>query len=112
MSGGNVGNFLGLGESGDGRAAALPHGDVLEDSVFLAVSEVEVGRHVEIRDIDAGGGVPDGDELFGVGIGEGLEQDAFDHAEDGGIGADAQRQGEQRDGGKNGGMGETAEGLA
>ena len=40
--------------------------------------------------------LPDDDELAAVGVGEGLEEDAVDDAEDGGGGADAQGQGEDR----------------
>ena len=41
-----------------------------------------------------------GDQLLRVGIGQGLQQDAFENAENNGVGADAGGQGDQGDGGE------------
>ena len=65
-------------------------------------------RHVGIADEvegDAAPGVlaPEPDEVIGVAVGEGAEQDGVDDAEDGGIGADTERQGDHRGRGEAGG---------
>jgi len=52
------------------------------------------------------------DELFGVADGKVAEEKGVDEGEDGGVGADAEREGEDGDGGERGRFGESAEGVA
>ena len=66
---------------------------------------------LSLGQIDPGGLVPDADQLIGVGIGQRLQQYAVDHAEDDGIGADADRQRDERDGGEEGRARQSAENL-
>jgi hypothetical protein len=54
-------------------------------------------REVRVLDIDARRTLPDVDQAVFVLIGEGAQEHALDHGEDGGVGADAERQG-QHDG--------------
>ena len=51
--------------------------DVLEGRVLLTVDEIDRRRHVEVFDVDARRGMPDADQLFRMGIGQRLEQHAF-----------------------------------
>ena len=103
--------LFGLVDAGDAVGVALVHGDVLEALALLAIDEIVRGRHVEVFDLDAGGGVPDADEAVGLGIGKRLEEDAFDDAENEGVGADAGGEGDEGDGGEERGEAETAEDL-
>ena len=91
--------------------AGEPDAEVLERTVLLGVGEVHRWREAEVagelRHADAPGAVCQiGDELGRVRIGQRAEQDAVDDAEDGGVGADAYRQGHQDDGGEEGRAGE------
>ena len=109
MGGEQAGDFLRLGKAGDAGGAVVPHGNVFERAVFLAVDEVQRGGHVEVLDIDARRGVPHGDQALGMRIGQRLQQDALDHAENRRIGPDADGQRDQRNGGKLGRPRESAQ---
>ena len=52
------------------------------------------------------------DEMLRVGDGDGAEHDAVDDGEDGGVGADAEGEGEDDDGGEERGFADAAEGEA
>ena len=56
-------------ETGDADGIALVGANVLAGFVLLAIDEVIAGSHVEIEDIDAGGGVPDANEFGGARVG-------------------------------------------
>ncbi len=71
--------------------------DVFEGLTLFPVDEVEILRHIDFGDIDRGSLVPNANEAVGLLVWEGLEQDAFDHAEDHGIGSGANRQGDKND---------------
>ena len=104
-------NLLGFGESGDTDGISLIRADVLKGMVLFAIDEV-VGRiNVEIGNVDAGGGVPYADEFGGARIGERLEEDALEDAEDDGVAANSCGEGDERDGGKERGVRKTAEDL-
>ena len=64
---------------------------------MFAIDEVVRGGHVEIGDVDAGGGVPDTDEFSGLRIGQGFEEDRFENAEYHGVAADARGEGDGRE---------------
>jgi hypothetical protein len=55
---------------------------------------------------------PDDDEAAAVAVGEGLEEDAVDYAEEGGGGSDAEGQGEDGGEGEAGGLSELAKTVA
>ena len=104
-------DMLGLSRAGDVEGIAVVDADVLECGVLLAINEIERGDHIQLGKIDAGGGVPDADQLLRMGIGKGLEQDAIDDAEDDGVGADADGQGEEGDGREHGSAAKPAHNL-
>ena len=80
---------LGLAGAGDRHRAAVPESDVLEDAPLFAINEVIRGRHVQERDSEPRGRVPQTHEPVGIVERQRLEQDAADDAEDGRVGADA-----------------------
>ena len=88
---------LGLAAAGDRHGAAVPEPDVLEDAPLFAIDEVVRRRHVQVGDADARRRVPHADEPVGIVERQRLEEHAADDAEDGGVGADAERQGEDGD---------------
>ena len=112
MGHGQDGDFFRLGEAGYARRFVPPHADVLKHAAFLAVNEVQRRGHVEVLDIDAGRGVPQRDELPGVRIRQRLQQHAFDHAEDRRVGADADGQRHERNGGEHRRPRQPAQGMA
>src|SRR5262249_20082405 len=67
-------------------------------AALLAVGEVEGRGGVQLGDVDAGGGMPDPDELVRVGKGKRFQENAFDDAEDGRVRADADRERQEGDG--------------
>ena len=89
-------DFFRLGDSRDTRGSVGPDAHILKDPILAAVGEIQRWRNVEVVDVDARGGVPERDELFGVGIGQRLEQDAVDHAEHRRVRADADSERQQR----------------
>ena len=60
---------------------------------------------------DAGRGMPDADKQVRLRVGQRFKQHAIDHAEDGRIGADAQRQRHQGDGGEEGSPAESPQNV-
>ena len=107
-------DFLRAGDTGDVRGSIRPDADRLKGLVVAEEGEVH-GR----RELQAGGKIgeaagagrvkPEGDELVGVGIRKRAQQDAVDDAEDDGIGADADGEGEQNGDGESGGFAQAAE---
>ena len=89
--------MFGLADSCDGTGIAVVHADVLEGRTLLSLNEVDEWRHVEIAvEPDAGSGVPQPDELLRVRVAQGFEQNAVDHPEDHGVGANADYERDQR----------------
>ena len=100
-----------LRETGDAHSAGVPQPKVLEYPAFLTVGEVQERRGARARDIDAGCGVVERDQLAGLRIGQRLQEDALDDAEYGCVGADPNRERHYRDGRKARHPGETAHDL-
>jgi hypothetical protein len=105
-------HLLGLGLAGHGGPAVVPQAGVDEGLVLLPVREVEGGALVHPVPAQPGRGVPDTDQTVGVLEGEGLEQHAVDHAEDGDGGAQPQGQRENRGEGEGGRSPEAPEDVA
>src|SRR6202012_5519271 len=82
--------------SAERRRPSLASGEVLEDGVLLfPIQVIERGDSIgsPVRTL-----LHDAHDAIRVGVGQRVQQDSVDEAEDGGVGADAQRQGQQRDG--------------
>jgi hypothetical protein len=79
---------LRLGQSGHAGRAVGPEPHVLERPALVTRGEVEGRTGAQVDDVDAGGDVPDPDQLLGVGVGERLEEHAVQDAEYRGVGAD------------------------
>ena len=98
-----IGGKVDAGGAGVSRGSeergAVAHGE--EESAGLAV--------IDLFPIVGG---DDEGEARGVGIRQGLEQDGIEHAEDGGIDADAEGERKEDDGGEGGGLSELADGEA
>ena len=73
------------------------------------VEEIGVG---EAHAIAGGILFPESDDLLGIFVGERTEENAVDHAKDGGGGTDAESQSENGDGSESAGFFEQAEGEA
>jgi hypothetical protein len=98
---GKEADAFGLRSAGEIYVAAADGGDVLEDAGALIVPEFGDG-HAHVGRANAGKIVLDIYELFGMRVGERVEESCVDHAEDGGGGADAEGDGENGDGAKAG----------
>ena len=86
-----------------------PVADLFEDLVlFLPLDEVG-GRDRVLLDAASGVAFPESDDAVGFGEGKGFEEDGVDDAEDGGVGADAEGEGEDGDCGEGGVFPELAE---
>src|SRR5277367_1086382 len=68
--------------------------------------------HSDVQGGDAREIIADADELFGVRIGQGVQQRGIHDAEDGGGGSDAQGHGENDDGAETGGLPQHAKSVA
>ena len=84
--------------------------DTREGAILVAeIEEVRIGQRAEIRLVFlARVGHADGDELIGLRKWKRFQQDRVDDAEDGGVRADPQREGEDRDDGERGVLDELA----
>ena len=109
----NVKSVEAFGFSNARNADRVPVVDtnVLKGLVLFAIDEVVGRRHVEVGDVDAGGGVPDADQFVGIRIGKRFEEHAFEDAEDHGVAANAGGERDERDGREKRGIRETAEDL-
>jgi hypothetical protein len=102
--------FFGLAGAGqrDG-AAEIERGHVFEDGVLvLPVEEVERGDAIAAA---ARRLLPNHHDAVRVAVGQGLEQHAVHETEDGGVGSDAEREGQQRDDGEAGRAAQRADGV-
>ncbi len=86
--------------------------DILKRGVLLAIDEIDGRRYLEIFDAHARSGVPHADELFGMRIGQRLQQDAFENAEDYGVRADACGESDQCNGREERGAAEASQNLS
>ncbi len=73
--------MLRFSRAGDAERIAVVDADILQRRALLAIDKVDGRRHVQILDADARRRVPHTDQLFGMGIGQGFQQNAFDDAE-------------------------------
>ena len=104
-------HFLGLGESGNAFGTGAPDRDVLKHAAVFAIGEVQEGRRTSLGQIHAGGRVIDGNQLVRTRIGQRLEEDPFDDAENGGIRADANGERDDRQRGEHGQLQQPSEDL-
>ena len=90
----DAGQLLRLLEPGHGDRARVPQSDVDKGLVRVAVGVVDRGRLRQDVRSDTGSGVPHRHQSVRVLECEGLDQHAVHHAEDRGVAADAQREGD------------------
>ena len=95
------GALLEEGEVGEGGGLSSPE-------IFVAGIGAGVGEEL-FEEADT---LPDDDEAAAVAVGEGLEEDAVDDAEESGGGSDAEGEGEDGGEGEAGGLAELAEAVA
>ena len=104
----NTPHLLRLSHSCDRHAPALPDTHLAERLTVFTVGEVHRRRDVQLWQVDdPRRRVPDADEFIGIGIGQRLDQHAIHDAEHGGIGANANGEGDERDGREPGGARKT-----
>ncbi len=90
---------FGTGLTADVERAELHQGHALEGAALTLPVEEIGGRYGELGHAWKGVGwrhVPDERQTIGFGVGQRPQQDRIDHAEDGGVGADTERQDEDR----------------
>ena len=102
---------LGFGQAGEIDPGGVIGADILKGLILFAVDEVVGGGHVEVGDVDTGGGVPDSDEFGGAGIGKRLEKDALENAKDDSVAANARGERDERDGSEQRSVREATEDL-
>src|SRR5437868_2376358 len=103
-----MGVIVGKADSG---GTLLEDAEVVEGSGSLA-PEVEVawiGSGIGEEFLEEADALPDDDEAAAVAVGEGLEEDAIDDAEEGGGGSNAEGQGKDGGEGEAGGLAELAQ---
>ena len=82
-------DMLGLLASGKRHTAALGDGEFLEDVVLVADIYVLAGRGTVLHDAEAGRAKPEDCQTVGLRVGQRLQQQGVDNAEDGRVGSDA-----------------------
>src|SRR5581483_10734238 len=99
--------------AGDGAAIERPYAEVLKRAVLFAIGEIHGGRAVDITSDsgDARRQMPHAGQAVRSRIGQRLEENSVNDAEDGGVSADAERQCQQRDEGEHRRAAEPAEHL-
>ncbi len=105
-------DLLGVAQAGDRVGVADRHREVAEH--LLALAQDLVARPGEAGLVDAllGGRGVDLDEPLGLLVRQRLQEDRLDEAEDGGVGADAEGERGDRDGGEPGRLLQRADGVA
>src|SRR6266571_7938777 len=99
-------NLFGLGHTGHAHGVARVKTDVLESAVLFAEDGVVGGGQLEFFELDARGSKPDTYHFIGFGIGQGLEENAFEDAEDNRVAAYAGGQCDEGDSSEQGGAAE------
>ncbi len=99
---------------GDAGGLLIDEGEVAEAGLRLPPHERMAGAGSKLGEhlFKGAGVIPHDGELAAVAVGEGLQEDAVDEAEDGGGGADADGKGEDGGEGEAGGAADLAEGVA
>ena len=105
-------HLLRLRQPGHRRLVVVPHAAVGEGLALLAVGEVERWPLVDPVPAETRRGVPDPDQAVRLRVRQRLQEHAADDAEDGGVGADPDRQGDDGDGGEQRCASEAADGVA
>ena len=108
----NCADAFGVAVAGEIVVGAEGNGDIFEAGVAVLDVEILRGGKPILRDAEAGGAIPEDDELGGVFVGKRAQQKRAGDAEDGSVCADAD--GERQDGGDGeaGIFGECAECVA
>ncbi len=90
-------HLLRLGKPRHGDAASRPDSDVLKDTSFVPIGEVHRRRDVDFAVLESHSRrrMPHPDQFLRLRIRQRFDQDAIDDAEDRGVGADADGQGQQ-----------------
>jgi hypothetical protein len=98
----------------DSCGTLLKDSEVFKGGGVLAplVEVAGIGSSVGEEFFEEADSLPDDDETAAVAVGEGLEEDAVDYAEEGGGGSDAEGEGEDGGEGEAGGLAELAEAVA
>ncbi len=86
---------LRLPTPGDRNLRAIPRPDVFEHPLVVAIGEIRRGTLIHDGEVQARPAVIQADEPLRLVEGQRLQQHAVDHAEDRGVGADADRQREK-----------------
>ena len=87
-------HFLRLGHAGHADRSGAPHGDVLEGPPVLTIGEVQERGGARPRHVEAGSREIERHQLAGARIRQGLQQHPGDDAENRGVGADAEGEGQ------------------
>jgi hypothetical protein len=97
----------------DSGGTLLEEGEVLEDAGLSAplIEVAGIGSGVGEEFFEEADFLPDDDETAAVAVGEGLEEDAIDDAEEGGGGSNAEGEGDDRGEGEGRGFVELAEAV-
>ena len=96
---------------GDGYGILAPDSHIRKGPILFAEDEV-VGRgERDLFEVDIGRCLPEGDQRLWFRIGQRFEKDAIDHAEDGAISADADRDREDRHQSEHGGAAQPTENM-
>ena len=103
--------MLRFGDACHAHGVARIKTEVLEGAVLFAEDEVVGGRQLEFFELDAGCSEPNPDKFIGFGIWQGLEEDAFEDAENNGVGPYASGQRDKGDDREQRGTTEPAEDL-
>src|SRR5258707_573757 len=103
---------FGGAEVGGGAASTSCGGELLKGAAALLII-AEIGRGNGRQGLAAGAVViPDGSQAVGLQIGKWAEEHGMNHGEHRGVGADAEREGQDGDYGEAGSFGEQTKGVA
>jgi hypothetical protein len=69
--------------------------NIFQSLALLAVGEIEILRHIDFRDVDGGGLIPNADQPVRCLVRKRFQQDTFYNAKDHRIGSNANRHGNQ-----------------
>ena len=114
---GEVLGSIAAGDDGTVDEAGLHGGEVGELGVGVAEATVGIGGEdgvvgvLKACPVAAAVNVAEADERFGVGDGQAAEEDGVDEGEDGCVGSDAEREGEEDRKGEGGSLAKLADGV-
>ena len=93
-------HLFGFGNPGNAHRVVVDQRKVLQRLVLFPVNEIIRRRGGQLLDVDTGRRMHYAHQLFGIGIGQRLEQNAFNNTEDNGVAADSSGESDQRNHGK------------